>query len=118
MNAEMDYSIIPVGERLVVRRILQERQGRVLLTEGSRDLGTEAEVVAVPGTTDYWEFRREAAGGEIQILALRVSYRIFISRFVGVPIDIDGTEENQLVIIKAEDVLGIKQPHKGEITSA
>lgn len=102
-----EFTIVPVGERLVVRRIQQEKMGRTLLTEGSKDLGTEAEVVEVPDRGIHWEFPAE--DGLTMVRSLRRGDHIFISRFVGVPIDVDGTEENQLVIIKADDVLGIKK---------
>lgn len=104
-----EFSILPVGERLVVRRIQQRQVGGVLMTEGSKDLGTEAEVMEPELITISFRVAISRSPGELEMLhPIRRGDRIFISRFVGVPIDIDGNEDSQLVIIKAEDVLGIK----------
>lgn len=96
---ELPFAILPVGDRLVVRRIQQHQVGAVLMTEGSKDLGAEAELLAPPIVA-------LVVGGVTE--TVQAGTRIFISRFVGVPIDVDGNEDHQLVIIEAKDVLGIK----------
>lgn len=117
-----EFRIEPVGGRLVVRRIKTEQVGRLTMTEGSKDLGTEAEVVAVGLDVSYQIIvanmkERLVSKPALQLKNIQSGDRIFISRFVGLPIDIDGTDDGQLVIIKAEDVQGIKRTITAEEAS-
>jgi co-chaperonin GroES (HSP10) len=91
IEARPPFRIRPSEPRLVVRRVKQEKIGGIYQPDGSTDNGTEAIV-------DY-SLTPEYPDGTV----------IFISRFVGVPVDVDGNEDHQLWIIKVEDVLGVKE---------
>jgi co-chaperonin GroES (HSP10) len=112
MDPQKEYVVEPVGERLVVRRLSQRSLGRVLMPDEAKDIGTEAEVVAVPlGGLEIIRSVENPGVGNNKLeyhTPIKVGDRVLISRFAGVPIDDASPTEDQTLIIKGEDVLAIK----------
>jgi co-chaperonin GroES (HSP10) len=93
-NKPLPFSIDPSEGRIVVRRIKNVQTAGIYQPDGAQDAGTEAIVISTPSV---------AAGS-----AYAPNDHIFIGRYTGVPIDVDGNDDNALWVVKIEDVLGRK----------
>jgi len=97
----MKTKIRPLGDRLLVRRLDEEKEqrtsGGIIIPDTAKEKPMEGEVVAAgPG--------RKLEDGTVQKLEVKVGDRILMSKYAGTDVKIDGVE---YVILREDDVLGI-----------
>jgi chaperonin GroES len=92
----------PLGDRVAVRRVEEEAKskGGIIIPDTAREKPQEGEVIAVgPGARDE--------AGKLIALDLKVGDRILFGKWSGSEVKID---DEELLIMKESDVLGILDP--------
>jgi chaperonin GroES len=92
----------PLGDRVLVRRIEEEEKtkGGIIIPDTAKEKPQEGEVIAVgPGARDD--------AGKIHALDLKAGDRILFGKWSGSEIKID---DEELLVMKESDVLGILDP--------
>ena len=89
----------PLGDRILIKRVEEEEQvsGGIIIPDTAKEKPQQADVVAVgPG--------RLTDEGEVVALDVKPGQRVWIGKYAGNEVEIDGEE---LVIVNEGDVLGI-----------
>jgi chaperonin GroES len=93
--------IRPLGNRLLVRRSkMKASKGGILLPDTAKEKPKEGEVLAIgPGKMNE--------NGEVTPVAVHVGDRVLFSSYAGMEVKGDANEEDELLILSEDEVLGI-----------
>ena len=100
----------PLGDRVVIKRVEEEAKtkGGIIIPDTAKEKPQEGEVVAVgPGARDDT--------GEVHPLDVKPHDRVLFGKWSGSEVKIDGED---LLIMKASDLLGIVDPVVAEAKAA
>ena len=95
----MDISIRPLQDRVVIRRMEEERTspGGIVIPDTAAEKPIRGQVVAVgPG--------KSLDNGEIRALDVKIGDKVLFGKYAGTEIKLDGED---FVIMREEEVLGI-----------
>jgi len=97
----MKLKIRPLGDRVLVQRLDEEKEqrssGGIIIPDTAKEKPMEGKVVAVgPG--------RKMDDGSIRALDVKAGDRVLISKYAGTEIKIEGDD---FLIMREDDVLGV-----------
>ncbi len=97
----MKLKIRPLGDRVLVQRLDEEKEqrsaGGIIIPDTAKEKPMEGKVVAVgPG--------RKMDDGSIRALDVKAGDRVLISKYAGTEVKIEGDD---FLIMREDDVLGV-----------
>ena len=97
----MKTKIRPIGDRILVRRLEEDKEqrsgGGIIIPDTAKEKPMEGKIVAAgPG--------RRNDDGKLQKLEVKVGDRVLISKYAGTEVKI---ESEDFIIMREDDVLGI-----------
>ncbi len=104
----MKLKIRPLGDRILVRRLDDEKEqrstGGIIIPDTAKEKPMEAKVEAVgPG--------RRLEDGKLVKMEVKVGDRVLIGKYSGTDVKIEGHE---YVVMREEDVLGVIEEQGGK----
>ena len=97
----MKTKIRPIGDRILVRRLDEDKEqrtkGGIIIPDTAKEKSMEGKVEAVgPG--------RRLEDGKLQKVEVQVGQRVLIGKYAGTEVKIDGDD---FIIMREDDILGV-----------
>lgn len=95
----MAINIRPLGDRLIVERMEEERtsSGGIVIPDSATEKPSKGTVLAVGAG-------KTLDSGEIRKLALNVGDKVLFGKYAGTEVKLEGKE---LIVMREEDVMGV-----------
>ncbi len=92
-------SIRPLGDRVVVRRLEEERTsaGGIVIPDSATEKPSKGEVLAVG-------LGKVADNGHVNPLAVKVGEKVLFGKYSGTEVKLDGVE---YVVMREDDIMGV-----------